>query len=874
MSDLGNHLEAVVRKVKGDPNPHHSTKEDLRFGTNGSLSVKIAGDDAGVWYDHEKEIGGGTLDFLRVEKNLTNGEAFDYMRGIGLDVGQPPALASGKWTFVEDYRYPDANNVVRYRIRKWLKPDGGKSFSQERADGKGGWIKGKGAMDGVELVPYRLPELLAAIADGKTILIPEGEKDVNNLYKFDFASTCNPGGAGKWPAGFSEHFQGADVVILADNDKAGRDHADLVASNLKHVARRVRILDMPSGTPEKGDISWHIEQGANVDRINEMLIHARDVSAPKPTAAAVKADFQDDDGPFVVTESGVFFRYSKDGEDMLDKISSRLDVVAVTHDESGNGWGRVMRFPDLAGRMHEWAMPMSLAAGDGSEIRAELLDQGLRIEPFKHAGQRIIQYITSSAPTDTWLSVTRPGWHGDYYIMPGETFGNGKQRAVLQRERSFKHNFREQGTLVEWQENIARLCVGNAYLAFGVSSAFAAPLLNLTQEQGGGFHFRGGSSCGKSTTLEVAGSVMGGGGQNGYLTSWRATDNGLEGVGESHCDALLCIDEIGQADPRTLGQTAYMLANGQGKIRASKTGSARAPAEWRLLFLSNGEESLASRMNEAGSKTHAGMEVRLADIPVCGKWGVIDELHEFAESRDLVNHLKKAARRFYGSPIREYLRRLVMLDRNAVAKEVTACQIEFQRKYVPHGSGEQVERVAKRFALAAAGGELATDMGITGWEAGEAMKAAAGCFKAWLGARGTIGNTEDASAVDQVRTFLEVHGASRFSFMDEDDNGVEDHRVINRAGYKRRAKDGRTEYLLFRNVFRNEVCKGFDFQNVETLLIKRGFLAVDSSGKHQITAKRSAGYRDEAGNLVTDKSGQPRTVDRFYCVLPAIFTES
>jgi putative DNA primase/helicase len=510
------------------------------------------------------------------------------------------------------------------------------------------------------------------------------------------------------------------------------DDGENAAINTINSGLNAGIAKGPKSAPErepKTERAAHTKSGNGSGNTQE------------PAAVAPRSDVQDDGGPFVVTESGVFYRYSKDGEDMLDKICSRLDVIAVTHDESGNGWGRVMQFQDLAGCLHEWAMPMSLAAGDGSEIRAELLDQGLRIEPFKHAGQRVIQYITSSTPADTWLSVTRPGWHGDYFIMPGETFGNGGQRAVLQRERSFKHNFRVQGTLDEWQANVSRLCVGNAYLAFGVSAAFAAPLLNLTHEQGGGFHFRGGSSCGKSTTLEVAGSVMGGGGQNGYLTSWRATDNGLEGVGESHCDALLCIDEIGQADPRTL----YMLANGQGKIRASKSGSARAPAEWRLLFLSNGEESLASRMNEAGSKTHAGMEVRLADIPVCGKWGVIDALHEFSESRDLVNHLKKAARRFYGSPIREYLRRLVLLDREAVAKEVASYQVEFQGKYVPPGSGEQVERVAKRFALAAAGGELATDMGITGWETGEAMKAAAGCFKAWLGARGTIGNTEDVS---------------------------------------------------------------------------------------------------------------------------------
>ena len=239
MADLGIYLETVVRAVLGDPNPHESTKTQLRFGTNGSLAVEIAGDNRGTWYDHERKIGGRVLDFLREKKGLSNGAAFDFMRGLGIDIPKPEAPASsGKWKFVADYHYHDADRAVQYRVVRWLKPDDTKAFSQERADGKGKWVKGKGAMTGVNLVPYRLPALIKAVAEGRTILIPEGEKDVENLQRIGFAATCNPGGAGKWPPEFAEHFQGADVVILVDNDKAGRDHAELVAANLHPVAAR------------------------------------------------------------------------------------------------------------------------------------------------------------------------------------------------------------------------------------------------------------------------------------------------------------------------------------------------------------------------------------------------------------------------------------------------------------------------------------------------------------------------------------------------------------------------------------------------------------------------------------------------------------
>jgi Domain of unknown function (DUF927) len=98
-----------------------------------------------------------------------------------------------------------------------------------------------------------------------------------------------------------------------------------------------------------------------------------------------------------------------------------------------------------------------------------------------------------------------------------------------------------------------------------VCVAFSGPLLHPLNAESGGFHFVGNSSIGKTSTLLMAGLIWGGGGTTGYLRSWRATDNGLEGLAGDHCDCLLCLDEMGQVNPRAAGQAAYMLANGAGK---------------------------------------------------------------------------------------------------------------------------------------------------------------------------------------------------------------------------------------------------------------------------------------------------------------------
>ena len=66
-----------------------------------------------------------------------------------------------------------------------------REFVQRRRDGKGDWIWN---MDGIERVPYRLPDLLNA----SEVYIVEGEKDCNNLAELGLTATTNPGGAGKW----------------------------------------------------------------------------------------------------------------------------------------------------------------------------------------------------------------------------------------------------------------------------------------------------------------------------------------------------------------------------------------------------------------------------------------------------------------------------------------------------------------------------------------------------------------------------------------------------------------------------------------------------------------------------------------------------
>jgi hypothetical protein len=101
-------------------------------------------------------------------------------------------------------------------------------------------------IDGVELIPYRLPELVEAIASGRLVVIVEGEACVNAMTVIGVVATTASGGC-NWPPEFKEYFRDADVVLLPDADDKGWKHmtdiaASLVASRSVFVSSSCLVL--------------------------------------------------------------------------------------------------------------------------------------------------------------------------------------------------------------------------------------------------------------------------------------------------------------------------------------------------------------------------------------------------------------------------------------------------------------------------------------------------------------------------------------------------------------------------------------------------------------------------------------------------------
>jgi len=289
---------------------------------------------------------------------------------------------------------------------------------------------------------------------------------------------------------------------------------------------------------------------------------------------------------------------------------------------------------------------------------------------------------------------------------------------------------------------------------------------------------------------------------------------------------------MGQVDAREAGEIVYMIANQGGKQRASRDGSARRAKQWRIIFLSTGEISLADKLTEIGRKPRAGQEVRLVDIPAeaGAGYGIFENLHDAKSPGEFADQLKRATFECYGTPIRAYLdfvARGFADDPTGTTAAFRELRDSFIASYLPDGASGQVRSVCGRFGLVAAAGEFATVLGLTGWPDGESTRAAVTCFNAWLDQRGTIGDHDLEAGIRQVISYIEQYGASRFEEVFSDAEYTVSHRV----GFRRFDQSTQSwSYFVLPEQWKNELAKVYNPTALAREMVRRGMI-IPQSGK-------------------------------------------
>lgn len=657
-----------------------------------------------------------------------------------------------------------------------------------------------------------------------------------------------------------EKYPAREILLCADYDDSTHGFPDAGGIGLfkaKEAAQAIgaKLAVSPPIDGGKGDFADHWLRGDRL-RIRQVIEDALAEDAltmPEklPAGFSIRAKAK---------KPGLWHtEFKEEGEPIETWLGAPLHVLGATRDENGNAWGLLLEWDDLDGQTHRWAMPKAmLASKDNSAVLARLADEGWSFATGQRPRNLLYRFLGEYQTARRARCVPQTGWFRGAYVFPDSTLQNkvgqvgnvsndaGLMTSDLQNQKSDKsdvqpapdeeivlqnpqaHNpFLTGGTLEGWKNTIGAWALGNSRLMLAICASFAGALLEPAGQESGGINWLGPSSIGKTTALTVAGSIWGkGAAAGGYVLNWRATANGLEGLAALHCDAALCLDELGQAPAQAIVEASYMLANGLGKSRARQDGTARTIRSWRTMVLSTGEQSLADKVAEAGRRLQAGQLVRLIDVPAdAGKGlGIFEELHGHESAQAFALALKGAACVNYGHPARAFIARLQEQGLAAV-NELQSFLGNGLPLLCREAAAEQVQRVGRRFLLCVAAGEMAAEWGLLPWAKGDALGAVKACFEAWLAERGGTGNAEEKAILEQVGFYIEANGNCYFHDVDNPPEiGSK------RAGFRRTVDEG-SQYIILPEIFRQEVCKGLNPRRAAEVLLKHGLL-IPGDGKN------------------------------------------
>ena len=619
-----------------------------------------------------------------------------------------------------------------------------------------------------------------------------------------------------------------EIIFLADNDCTDKDgnprpdekNPGLVAATAAAQAVGGKPAVCPAIRGRKADFNdLFTDSEDGPERVRVVIEKAREGEPlkDKPRASLPAGYWYD-------KKTGALMYDKKDSKDEVVgsfKVCAHVEVVGRTY--GAGKWGVLMEWKDRRGDLRRLSIPARLFQQQGTAWAEMLADEGLDIEAGQQtAFKRFILGLKDDCPIIR--NVDRVGWFNTCFVLPDETIGTGKEEVVLQvMGEGIRNLYQTGGTLEGWQE-MARLCAGNTRFEFALALGFAAPLLAFANMDGSIFNLEGGSSTGKTTALKIAASVWGS--PSHHVRAWRVTDNGLESVCPLHNDNLLVLDELGQVGGRALSEVAYMFANGTGKTRAARNGGIRAAASWRGVLLSSGELGLTAKLNEDGLQARAGQEVRFIGVPMSREH--LKELYGRTPGQ-LIHELSSLPFKHYGHAGRAFLHG-VTGGLEALTSGLGAILDSYERAWCPENADAQVHRVARRFALVCAGGEMAKNLEVLPEEL-NIRGAVKSCFDDWLTERGSAGAAEDAAILSDVRRFIEQHGASRFQDVDKPDAVC-----INRVGFRREGEGGNVEFLILPESFKTEVIKGYAPKRATEVLRRAGWLR-ESAGKSMIACR-------------------------------------
>lgn len=527
--------------------------------------------------------------------------------------------------------------------------------------------------------------------------------------------------------------------------------------------------------------------------------------------------------------------------DTVKVTSTPILITAFSRDPDNTSWSIVGKFKDRDGRMHKIYIPASDLLGGGLAAVRQLVDNGLGLCPGME--KLLVNYLQCCHPETRLLRVMISGWVDNLhtFVLPNQVFGQTLgETIVYEPEQNSKtvRSITSQGSLTEWQENIAAHTRGNSILLNCILLALTGPLLKVLGLDGGGFHIYGNSSRGKTTALQVAASVWGCGSDpaidsvNSFAQRWNSTANALEAIAAVHSDLLTALDELGTYNGTDLGIDVYTIAGGQGKSTLTSSRKIRQVRTWRGNILSNGEKSMRQAIEESGRTAKAGQMLRIIDIRI---EDIFPSTPKEMSEADFANHLKQMCSAYYGTAGPAFIQGLVECLSDYPEDNIASLRStleQYAKELTPENARPEQARAFRRFAALRIAGELAIDFGVLPLEIEDVNVAVTNFRDLWLRENHSIGDAD--RALQKLQSFLIRNHSALPSIHDTD------ARISNARAFR----NPQNNWFLFTDDQLMAATGGSNIKDVVRELRHRKLLVVHEAGRLKIKQKlASAGDR-------------------------------
>lgn len=572
-----------------------------------------------IWTDQNKwhcfgcKLHGDAISLVAEVEGLNNTEAIKFLiNDLGLAQPSVKEVQAMQRKIVEQYDYVDSEGTLLYQAIRY-EP---KEFRQRRPSVNGGWTW---KTQGIEPVPYQLPQLLEAINAGKTIYITEGEKDCHSLIALGLNATCNHGGAGKWKECHTKYFpRGCNIVIFPDNDIPGRSHAFAIAKQLKDKSCNVRVVNLNGinnietkkgiGSENGADVTDWLSNGHTKDELLQLIKKtpywesepANEVQLNDQQGKHIYTEWQQlfEGTAYMVDDSGSLCKskIAKDGEEMRLRLANFTARIRreITKDD-GQSTERVFeidgilaggrklfpilisssKFASLSWPVENWGVAANICPGPGAKdsIRHAIQITGFNCESetlFTHTGWRQFN--------DKWV-----------YLHGGGAIGADSVAVDLGEAKLTSYTIPTEITDLKGAISMVLKCLEVAPREVTIpllACVFLAPLCESMRHASCEPSFiiwlTGMSGTRKSTLaglfLSFFGRFMG----KALPASFKDTENNIERKAFLLKDSILCVDDyhpVGSAnEKRIMEKKAHSLIRGYG----DRVGRGRMKADTTL----------------------------------------------------------------------------------------------------------------------------------------------------------------------------------------------------------------------------------------------------------------------------------------------------